>query len=374
MDPNERIQLDDITFDDVIAGDGVAVEEVPTEDVVDEVQEDVVEEQDDAIDELSIDDDSEEEYEEDDEDDDEEYEEDDQEEDDEEYEESDDDYEDQSVVNEILDKLGYDLEGVDYPDTAEGLANLTSDMASKMADDRIDDVLENFPLVKQHLEYVLSGGQSREFMKANDPTEDYGSFALQEDDHRSQKGILADYFTVKGHDQEFITDMINDLEDSGKLYDKANIAKNALAKMQDAQRDQMIEQQRAEQREHEAGLNEFWAGVANTLSDNDELAGISIAGRDKEDFFDYLTTPVNKQGQTQRDVDHSRADLEVKLAIDYLVYKGFNLNDIIDTKARTKSVKSLRDKIGRQEEYVKSARKSSRRSKNVNLDDLDLSI
>ena len=56
------------------------------------------------------------------------------------------------------------------------------------------------------------------------------------------------------------------------------------------------------------------------------------------------------------------------------MYKGFNLDKLIDTKARTKNVRSLRDKIGRQEEYVKSARKTTRRSKNVNLDDLDLTI
>ena len=48
MDPNERIQLDDITFDDVIAGDGVdtvAIDEIekPVEEVKEEVKEEKVE-------------------------------------------------------------------------------------------------------------------------------------------------------------------------------------------------------------------------------------------------------------------------------------------------------------------------------------------
>ena len=43
-------------------------------------------------------------------------------------------------------------------------------------------------------------------------------------------------------------------------------------------------------------------------------------------------------------------------------------------KARTKSVRSLRDRIGQNVENVKSARRSTRKSKNVDLDDLDLTI
>ena len=66
--------------------------------------------------------------------------------------------------------------------------------------------------------------------------------------------------------------------------------------------------------------------------------------------------------------------MEKKLAIDYLMFKGFNLDQIINTKARTKNTKSLRDKISKNTENVKSARKSSRRSKSFDIDDLDLSI
>ena len=67
--------------------------------------------------------------------------------------------------------------------------------------------------------------------------------------------------------------------------------------------------------------------------------------------------------------------MDVKLAIDYLMFKGFNLDTIIDKKARTKSVKTLKDKIKGHKESLKSAkgaRKTS--SKPVDIDDLDLSL
>jgi hypothetical protein len=67
--------------------------------------------------------------------------------------------------------------------------------------------------------------------------------------------------------------------------------------------------------------------------------------------------------------------MDVKLAIDYLMYKGFNLDKIINTKAKTRATASLRDRISKNEERVKSARKASRRpSREVDLDSLDLDI
>ena len=54
------------------------------------------------------------------------------------------------------------------------------------------------------------------------------------------------------------------------------------------------------------------------------------------------------------------------------MYKGFNLETIINTKAKTKSAKSLRDKISKNASSVKSARRASKQSKSMNYDELDL--
>ena len=361
MDPNEKIQLDDITFDDVIAGDGVAttspVEEldlpVQEEEVKEEIKEEVSDELEDIEEEVeqpkveareSQDEVSEDTIE-----------------------------EDSTVVSEVLSKLGYEPNS-EYEDTSEGLADMTKDIASQMADDRIDEVMESFPLVKKHLEYVLAGGQSENFMQAYDPNLDYNKMDLAQDDIRSQKSILSDYFSQKGHDKTFIKEMLEDYEDAGKLHSKAEQAKNALGKVQAQQKEKLVSRQRAELAEQQKEQQNFWDNVANTIQESKEFSGLQVPEREKSKFFNYLSKPVDNNGYTQRDVDHAEADMEVKLAIDYLMYKGFNLKDIINTKAKTKATKSLRDKISKNEEGVKSARKATRRSKNVDLDNLDLSI
>tara|TARA_R110002020_G_scaffold1054_1_gene5317 strand:- start:564 stop:1685 length:1122 start_codon:yes stop_codon:yes gene_type:complete len=373
MEPNEKIQLDDITFDDVIGGDGVettAIDEIvsPKEEVV---EQEIESSKEDDLEDLSIEDEYQDEVEEDivedevEEDDKEEYEA--QEED--EHEDS-----DSTVVSDVLNELGYDLEGDSYEDTPEGLAAMTTDVASKIADDRIDEVLQAFPLVKKHLDYVLAGGQSQQFMEAYDPNLDYSSITIEEDDHRSQKAILGDYLELKGHDNDFIEEMLNDFEDTGKLYAKSEAARGALAKHQKQQRDQMIETQRQNTEKTRNERDKFWGNVSETIEDADQFAGISVPKKDKTKFFDYLSTPVTKEGYTQRDIDHANADMEIKLAIDYLMYTGFDLSDIISSKAKTQNAKTLRERISKNEDRVKSTRRSTRRSKNVDLDSLDLSI
>ena len=371
MDPNEKIQLDDITFDDVIAGDGLEVMPEPEVAPLEESPSEIEETEEPTLDDLAIDDDEEEEEEEYDEDEDDEEE--DSDEDPEEYEVDEEDGS-ESIVGEVLSKLGYDLEEGSYEDTPEGLANMTTDIASEMADERIDEVLEAFPLVKKHLDYVLAGGQSQNFMEAYDPNLDYDKVQIEQDDHRSQKAILGDYLELKGHDNDFIEEMLNDFEDTGKLYAKAEAARGALAKHQNAKRDQLITQQREETNKQREELNNFWDNVSDTIEDSDSFAGIAVPRRDKAKFFDYLSTPVNKQGQTQRDVDHSSADMEIKLAIDYLMYTGFDLSEVISSKAKTQNAKTLRERLGKNEDRVKSTRKSSRRNSKLDLDSLDLSL
>ena len=357
MNPNEKIQLDDITFDDVIAGDGastVALDEIesPVEEVQEEVEaptnelEDIQEEEQEEQEQKEV------------------------EEEEVDSEESDGE---STVVSEVLTKLGYELDG-EYEDTSEGLADMTKDVASKMADDRIDEVLEAFPLVKKHLDYVLSGGQSENFMQAHDPNLDYNQIELAQDDVRSQKAILSDYFKQKGHDKDFIQEMLGDYEDSGKLHSKADQARQALGKVQAQKKEQMLSDQKGMVQKQQAEQQEFWNDVSNTIQESKEFKGLQVPEKEKAKFFNYLSKPVSNEGHTQRDIDHSESDMEVKLAIDYLMYKGFNLQDIIKTKAKTQATQSLRQKISKNEDTVKSARKKSRVSKNIDLDNLDLSL
>tara|TARA_R110000787_G_scaffold266374_1_gene372458 strand:- start:242 stop:1327 length:1086 start_codon:yes stop_codon:yes gene_type:complete len=282
--------------------------------------------------------------------------------------------EEDTIVSEIIAKLGFETEE-EYEDTSEGLMKLTQDMGAKVAENQLDELFDKFPLIQKHLQYVLDGGDSQNFMQAYNPKMDYDKMELKNDDLQTQRSVLGEYFKLKGHDKEFIDELLEDYQDNGKLLDKATAAKSALGKMQVKEREELNAKQASDRKGQELQTQEFWNGVRKTIDESAEFSGIVVPTREKSKFYDYISAPINKTGQTQRDVDHKDASMDVKLAMDYLMYKGFKLDDIINTKAKTKSAKSLRDKISKTSGGVKSARGASRKkSSDFNIDDLDLNI
>jgi len=278
---------------------------------------------------------------------------------------------DKSVVGEVLESLGFEGE-YEYEDTPEGLKTLTLDVANKLAEEQLDGIMENFPLVQRHLEYVMNGGQSQDFMKANDPQSDYSKVQLSEKDTPMQKIMLSNYFKAKGHDDNMIKELIEDYEDSGKLFAKAELAKGALATAQGKQREYMLQQQKEQNAKTRQEEQQFWTGIHKTIQETDELAGITIPKREKNKFFKYISAPVNRNGHTQSMVDREGASQEQRLLMDYLMFKGLNLKDIIATKAKSQQTRTLKDRIVKASKTtLKSAKKKTKAKTNLDLNDLD---
>jgi hypothetical protein len=372
----QKLNIADITFDDFI-GDGLNTLDEKEETTKDELEneEESEEESDDSESESEPESKSSRKRTDEDDEDDEElqskkYAREDQEDDDESDEE--DSEESGSVAESIAKALGYDIENT-YADTEEGLVEFTKDIAQNIAEDQLNELFQQFPLVQKHLDFVLAGGDSEKFFQAYNPNLDYSQYEIDQNDARTQKAFVSEYFKTKGHDEEFIKDMLEDYEDSGKLYDKAIVAQKQLATIQSKEREQIVEQQKRERQEQEKQQQEFWENVASTIDQGKEFAGIRIPEKEKAKFFDYISAPVDKSGRTRRDMDYANSELDVKLAIDYLMYKGMNLQDIITTKAKTESVKSLRDKIQRNEERVKNYGKIEKgKAKKFDPDQLDM--
>lgn len=365
--PNDKLDFSDITFDDFI-GDGIEAAN-PKEDKAEDIEnDDDLEDQDDDIEDINedADDDA----------------------DDEPaprrstkkgvFDDSDDDVEDDveddelTVTESIAKALGYELEK-DYADTEEGLAEFTKDVAKEIAEDQLQALFEQFPTVQKHLDYVLAGGDPDKFFETYNPSLDYGQIQIEKEDTRTQKGFLTEYLREKGHDDDFIKDMIEDYEDSGKLYDRALNAQKHLAAAQAKEREQIVARQKEAQKQQQQQTEEFWESVANTIEQGKEFAGIRIPDREKAKFFDYISKPLDKNGRTQRDIDYASAEMDAKLALDYLMYKKLQLGDIISTKVKTASAQNLRQKIQSNQERIKNFGKAEKgKIKTFDPDQLDV--
>jgi len=359
----QKLNIADITFDDFI-GDGLTTTEETKEtsenlDTLEDEPEDTADSDDDADTPDSDDNDNEDTADEDNNDD----------SDGEEYDQKSD--EEVSIAESIAKALGYDIEN-NYEDTEEGLVEFTKDIAQNIAEDQINELFQQFPLVQKHLDFVMAGGDSEKFFQAYNPNLDYSQYEIDKGDIRTQKAFVSEYFKTKGHDEEFIKDMLEDYEDSGKLYDKATIAQKQLANIQREERERLVEEQKQIQAQTAKQQQEFWENVANVIDEGKEFAGIRIPEKEKAKFFDYISAPINKSGATKRDEDYANAELEVKLAVDYLMFKGFKLNDIISTKAKTESAKNLKEKLINQQERVKNYGKVEKKLTKFDPDKLDM--
>jgi len=267
--------------------------------------------------------------------------------------------------------LGIETE-YEYADTVEGLTNYVRDISEEVAEAQLQELFDEYPEVQRHLEYVLAGGDPQQFYADNNPQSDYSNIQLSEGDTTLQRAMVGEYMKQMGHADQFILNTLENYEETGKLFDQALLAQQELSEAQEYQREMQFQEQLAAQEQAEAEQEEFWDGVADIIESGNEFAGIVIPDTDKSDFFDYISAPVDEYGSTQRDLDYANAGVDIKLAIDYLMYSGFNLADIIDTKARTKSVESLRGRIQANEERVKSAYKNQRRQTKFDPDQLDI--
>jgi hypothetical protein len=209
---------------------------------------------------------------------------------------------DDSVIGQVLSSLGYETDNK-YEDTPEGLTKMTQDVGSQLAEEQLDTLFKKFPLVADHLQYVMSGGNSQDFMAVNDPRSDFSRMRIQEKDLAGQKYVLSEYFKSKGHDNKFINELLDDYQESGKLFAKAQNAQKSLATAQQQYKKQMLVQQQQMQQQQMQEQSKFWNGVYNTIDKSKEFQGIQIAEREKGKFFDYLSKPVTKEGYTQRDID-----------------------------------------------------------------------
>jgi ribosomal protein L9 len=282
------------------------------------------------------------------------------------------DEEESTVVGEIIEKFGYEIED-EFEDTTEGLTKLTQTISEKLAVETLDNLFEKFPTVQKHLEFVQQGGDPNEFMRAFTPEVDYSNIQIKEDDSASQKKVLTDYFIARGTEKDFIGDMLESYEDKGTLKDKAEAARKALADAQGAQRQATLEQQREQHERSRQETEQMWGNVNTLISESDNLSGIPISQREKGKFFDYISKPVDSNGATQRDVDFQQAGLDQKLAVDFLMFKGFDIDKFIGKKATTKAAKSLKAKLESNSKKAKSVR-TANSSISGDIDSLDLDI
>lgn len=249
--------------------------------------------------------------------------------------------EDLPLVALLKQRLGYEGED-EFEDSEEGVAELVRKSAEVMAKNYLDNELN--PTVKEFAKYVELGGDPSTFLQTKFPQTDYTKIEFDEDNDQLNEELVRAHLVATGYEGEDLEAELADVKNGGILSSKAKRALNFLQKNQSQEQEQLLVQQEQKAQQESQEIKQYWDDVRNTITKANAFKGINIAETDKIKFFDYMTKPI-KDGKSQRELDIEKATLEDTLAIDYLLYKGFDLSGLITRKAKDTIAKSLRDKL-----------------------------
>lgn len=281
--------------------------------------------------------------------------------------------EDARIVDTIIERTGLEfeeeeLDGID--DTEDGVINLAEKIADKRSEQKINEFLDEHPVSKQLIEYEEMGGDPEDFRDAFFPEVDYTEVEVDEDNTERQKEIIRQSLKDKGFSKERIDRNIEMYEDGGVLYDEAEDSLKELREAQKQQKEQLIEQQKEQFEEAQEKAEEIWNEVEDTIDKKNELFGIPLPKKEKKNFKEFITP--DEDGLTERDKRLQEMSLEKQLALDLILYHDLEaFSEFIESKAKTKKTKSLKERLKKRKEENKSDEEEDVQ-KQASADDLQL--
>jgi len=247
-----------------------------------------------------------------------------------------------SMFATLSQKLGYEVEG-DFAEDYDGLASYTTAVGEQIANERLQKMFEAYPDVAEYFEYRSNNGDPLKYFEAQQAELDYNSIEI-DDNLAVQKRVVIDGMRQAGFGDTEIGEMVDDLEDTGLLKKQAERYLGRLKATQATRKEQLLQQQAQQAEQQRAEAEAYWASVQDTINTGN-LKGLQIPQRQRGKFYDWMTTPINEQGFTQRDLDRQNIDQETALAVEYLLYQGFDLKKLATSAAATQKVSNLKSKL-----------------------------
>lgn len=249
--------------------------------------------------------------------------------------------------NAIEQELGFtllDSEGKpkSYSNSVEGSTELLKDVATNATVNAVTAFLNSNLELKDIYFHLANGGKLDDYTSSN---VDYTAIDVTTLDRTGKLNYIKQSFEQQG--VKNAGSLIKTLEQSS---DEAltQAAADAIITLKQVSEDAKVQREREyqlnQQKEAQA-LEEYWNNV-NSVITNGKLKDINIPNAEKDDFFKYLAVPINSKGESQEMIDAEKESEEDRLLLSYLRFKKFNLNDLVNLKAKTNRLEQLRSRVG----------------------------
>lgn len=252
---------------------------------------------------------------------------------------------DDPLVVSIIADSGFDfedeeLEGID--ETEEGLKQAVDLISNKKAKQEYENGISKYKDVEEYFNYRKNGGDPQEYFQLRQNEVDLESMELDEDDVMSQREIVKQTLNDQGYSKEDINEEIQELEEAGKLYDRANRNLNVLRKKSKKEKEQALQQQE-QQKQQQLEERKEMISQAQSIVKNKEL---SVEA--DEDLVTYFFGSPDSEDPPQYIQDAQNLELKDMLTIAAIVRNGVNLDNAVENNANKRSVEKLRERLKKQ--------------------------
>lgn len=247
------------------------------------------------------------------------------------------------VIDVLRSKLGYEVEG-EFAEDYDGVVAFTQTVANEIAKEQLDSVFAQFPDVEQYLQYRYNGGDPKRYFQATAPQVDFSAIEIDPEDVSTQRGVVQEFLVRSGYTAEEIAETIQDYVDAGILERQATRSLGKLQKMQQQEAASILEKQQQEAQQRQQQVQQQWINIQNTINAG-TVRGFEIPTADRKKFFSWMSDAVDNQGNTQRLIDRQSMDIETQVAMEYLLWKNFDLNKLVANRNNTQKAQNLKQKL-----------------------------
>jgi hypothetical protein len=236
-------------------------------------------------------------------------------------------------------------ENKEYEDSEEGFREIIQDtIAHKLQE--VSEGIEDAQS-KELFEYILKGGKASDYFNTVGET-DYSDFTVEDviANPESHASLVYNYLESQGTlTQNQIEAKINKLIEKDMLEEEATLAFEHLKVSQQKEKEQLFENLQKQKEEESLYNKKLQEDFEREVIGLREIKGLEVTPVEAKQLHAYMTKPVDKNGNSQYQVDIA-SNLENTFFAAYATMKKLDLKQLV-TKGETKAAQKLKEQLSK---------------------------
>lgn len=259
-----------------------------------------------------------------------------------------------------------------YEDTPEGLIEWTNDVAIEKAKALHQKFLEQNPEVVAYNEFLQRGGSPEEYFDRKSSS--WKDVKLDEKNEAQLLEVIKADLLAAGVDEAQADFTAKAYKDTDKLKEFAKLAHKRLVDYEVNRDKYETEQFQIQEKQRVENNTKYWNSINDTINKG-TLQNITIPENERSDFFKFISSDADGKGNTQAMINKAKANPETLLAIEYLFFKGLDLNKLVTNAAKTNQVRTLRSRVAGSQQGLQNGKGvNTGNYTKSNVDDVSLDL